>query len=529
MKTSIIKYLIMGLAWIAIPQITYSQVIEKIDQLIEIGNNNGTIEDDTLFLVAQKIYNACSRKIVQNESNRPSLSDALASSILQRSTTSKSSSNNKIYKELQNRKIHKRFIPYLLEYKNVTIQQLKQKKMEEEAEKEEGIQNLKEYYEAINRMQGKGASGVISVEKTERDYKGEMPFKQYYELKNGKGIDFYDKIIPTFLDEKFVYKQELDHPTDTFGLFMRGFINLRTGELFGYNDLINQIESITYLEKFKSTKNFTYNSYYSLRELLDYKSFYPEIPEKLCDALKGIEVYRMDVQDYDVIESVKVRRFEDKGRYRYDYKVEYQKNKRNEWWKNESFSIKWYEELKKYIGLKFIIGNKILYQEIIPQMPIWILENVELGYLRPNDRNRSLVATIRSGQETKRLDATRACMYITHEISDLYSGGNDKYVDYLLPYDHVKRKAIKMPDSVKKQIKQTNEFIKYLGESYKSDMHKIFNSPSVGTSLSVFLNMFPKAKLIKNTISGGKAIRVYHVNGYECVFKDGVCTSVNKI
>ncbi len=532
MKTTIIKLLLVGLASIAIPQNTYSQIIEEIDKLIEIGNNKGTIDDDVLYMVAQRIYDACSSQIVKNESSRPSFSDALASSVIGRSVNSTSATNNKIYKELQNRKIHKRFIPYLQECKNIAIMQEVQMEnekkiaeMKAQEERKRGLENLNKYHAAINRTNG---DGIISVEKRERDYKGEIPFSEYIKLRNRD--DLIIKLIPTFIDEQFVLKQDLSQPKDTFGLYKNGdiyFINLRTGDCYTYYSMCDKMESLSYLAKYNSTKDFIYDPSYSLCELLNDELFNPMMPEKMCEALRDIEVYRTDKGDYDVIESVTVSREKDyKGNIKYKYKVGY----KNESivWNNNAFSIKWYEQLNKCIGKSFVYCeddiHRWLYKETIPNVTIWTLEKVELGYLNSSDKKYSLVATIRSGQNIKRINAAESCMFITHKLTDLYPQNIDKYKKCLLPYDFVKTNVKKMPESVKNDIKRINKLNNAIGNLFKESLKDFY----VGLSLSYFLGANPKAKLIKSTISGGKAIRVYHSNGYEYIFKDGVCTSANR-
>ena len=79
-----------------------------------------------------------------------------------------------------------------------------------------------------------------------------------------------------------------------------------------------------------------------------------------------------------------------------------------------------------------------------------------------------------------------------------------------------------MPESEKAALE-------WFAKTYTESMIQSFREIWVGQNVSLFLAEFPKAKLVKNTVSGGKAIRIYHVNGNEFVFKDGVCTSVTKI
>ena len=438
---------------------------------------------------------------------------------------------------------------------------------------QDGTANLKKYYTAIDRMHGKGA---IKVEKAPRDYKGDIPFYEYYKMKiEDGGWDKPRALVSTFLDEKFVFDQvrrqeiitklvdnennrkkafsykahaddkKIDdflamEPTDTFGLFINAeqrvvqFINLRTGKCYYlYNLDLNQLlESTTYLSKSPSIPEFQYDPSYSLTELFNYKWYYPDYPEKMCKALEGLEVYRTDINDYDVIKSVKVRRSDDwnGGPATLYYDVEYQ-NGKSEYGRNpgeKAFTIKWYEELKKCIGMKVIYcynqEELLLYKDFVDAFPVWTLESVELGNLGEIHSSRqALVITIKRGQQTKRLDALYNGVFLTRKNIDLYpKDDKHRYQSRLLPYDYVEKHAVKMPESVKSELT-------WLAKSYYESILQSFREIWVGQKVSFFLSEFPNAKLVKNTVSGGKAIRIYHVKGNEFIFKDGVCTSVTKI
>jgi len=438
--------------------------------------------------------------------------------------------------------------------------------------------NLKKYYDAIDRMNGKGA---IAVEKSKRDYVGDMPFSEYYKYKLVAGYGDRNNLVSTFLDEKFVFIPELREekisqlrqyeegkarrrpegfincsdaaindfksmlPTDTFGLCIDEwkprmgrslkqplFINLRTGRLcllheFGLNNIL---ESTTYLAKKSSFPDFKYEPSYSLTELFKYEWYYPENPEKMCEALKGLEVYRTDINDYDVITSVKVRRSDNMngGPAQLIYDVECEKGKfvNNHRWEWDFFSIKWYEQLKKCIGMKVIYCSdgeeRLLYKDWISALPTWTLKSIELGNLgEKSDSRPALIATICSGQRTKRLDAVHSCLFLTHGKLKLSPKDNSRYRGRLLSYKYVEEHSTKMPESVKNEL---TWFAKMYTESMVQSLREIW----VGQNVSLFLVEFPKAKMIKNTVSGGKAVRIYHANGNEYVFKDGICTSVTK-
>lgn len=482
---------------------------------------------------------------------------------------------------------------------------------------QDGAENLKKYYTAINRMQGRG---TIKVEKAPRDYKGEMPFYEYYKMKLEGGWDKQRTLVSSFLDEKFVfeksrrqevitklngagnktlmkekiefqmdslrkamttinYRKEKDkaiilqnkidslinlrgnyinvdndrkkafsykayaddikideflamEPTDTFGLFINAeqrvqFINLRTGKCYYpyILDLNQLLESTTYLSKSPSVPDFKYDPSYSLTELFNYEWYYPESPEKMCKALEGLEVYRTDINDYDVISSVSVRRSDDwnGGPAHLIYDVKYQKGgyDKNRWEYNV-FSVKWYEQLEKCIGMKVIFCNngeeRILYQDFLSNIPYWTLESVELGNL---DGRTALVATIKQGQKTERLDAVYNGLFLTRNNLVIFPKDRNMYSHRLLPYDYVKKHAVKAPESVKSELS-------WLAKTYQESVYQSLREVWVGSSVSIFLSSFPNAKLVKNTVSGGKAIRIYHVGGNEFVFKDGVCTSVTK-
>ena len=529
----------------------YKEITDIAYQLIEIGNRNGTIDSDELLGYAKELV-----EVIEKWSSK-------SDEFNYRTLLGFRRDKGNISKALEKRKVIRQFVPYMKVYTEVMTQSFAVSILNLYAEQEKhtkNLENLKRYHEGIAKMNG-NIGGIIAKEKAERDYKADMPFKDYFELNRSK----FDNLAPTFLDEKFVFDQELKEqnqvmnydpdideynsllPTDTFGITIDVwhpekfdkkqalFINLRTGQLFliWQFNLYKILESTTYLSKMSSGPDFVYDPSYSLDELFNYKWYYPENPEKMCKALEGLQVYRTRfdsysyINDYDVIKSVKVER---KKTWNNEpasliYNVEY-KNGKNPYdtrWKGGAFSVKWYEKLQKCIGMKVIYCNngeeRLLYKDFIDILPVWILESVALGKL-DRDKSETLVAIIRKGEETKRLNAMDVCTFITHEDLNLYPGDN-RYSSRLLPYEYVKEHSIIMPESMKSQL---SWYAKTAKESMNQSLREIW----VGQKVSLFLSQFPNAKLIKNTVSGGKTVKIYHVNGNEFVFKDGICTSVTK-
>ena len=543
----------------------YKEIADIAYQLIEIGNRNGKIDNEELLGYAKEVVQVIDEwSAKSNEFNNP---------ILLRFRNDKGTIN----KALEKRKVIQQFVPYLNVYTKVVTQNYAATIINLFAEQKKqtaNVENIKRYREGIAKMHG---NGKIAVAKTKRDYKGDMPFREYYKLKLDGGREKSIALVSSFLDEKFVFDKELRQeklslleksegqgtasrpkgftlcddadikdfksmlPTDTFGLCIDVwkpesgfrdkqplFINLRTGRqcLLHEYDLNNMLESTTYLSKSPSIPDFQYDPSYSLTELFNYEWYYPEYPEKMCKALEGLEVYRTDINDYDVITSVSVRRSDDwnGGPAHLIYDVKYQKGSYNKnRWEYDVFSIKWYEELKKCIGMKVIFCDngeeRILYQDFLSNIPYWTLESVELGNL---DGRAALVATIKQGQKTERLDAVYNGLFLTRNNLDIFPKDRNMYSHRLLPYDYVKKHAVKAPESVKSELS-------WLAKTYHESMMQSFREIWVGQNVSLFLAEFPKAKLVKNTVSGGKAVRIYHVGGNEFVFKDGVCTSVTKI
>lgn len=531
--------------------------VDNISFLIQIGNKNGKLKDDEKVRTANKVF---------EEIVRLSRTDMSNPHIYRRYNSLSSFRYNKeiIEKDLQKNKINQEFVPYMIKFSNILMEDIGERivtKLEEQNKNAQNIEYLKKYYASLGKTNSKG---IIPVEKTKRDYTGDIPFRDYYKTFH------YDMSISTFLDEKFVLDKELWEdkltqlkavkqrkrhydrikdllstlPTDTFGLYAdewqdesgfvrkgEAFINLRTGRVFKLDEfgLNNILESTTYLAKYASVPDFKYDPSYSLSELFDYEYYYPEFPEKMCKALEGVEVYNLNINDYDVITSVRVQKGNFwNGRHKLTYDVEFKKGKVQSGIKGVGsfFSIKWYEKLKEYIGKKVIYCDKseerLLYNDFISSFDKWTLESVELGTLGEGySRKAALVATIRNGQQTKRLDAVSDCQFLTREDLDLYPK-DLRFLKHVLSYDYVNEHAINMPENKKRELS-------LYAKNYTASLVQSFREIWVGQSISLFLSDFPKAKLVKNAVSGGKVIKIYHVDGQEFVFKDNICTSVTKI
>jgi len=590
----------------------YVIYIDEAYKLIDIGKQKGKLEDEEKLSNAKTLFEDID-KYIKSKGNQ--LSEFHQLYYFNRD-------KNEIEKALQKKKLIRQFVPYIEYYSEIVIQYfaaLVINGIEEQKTIANNEENIKKYYSAIDRMNGKGA---IKVEKVARDYKGNMPFYEYYKLKlEGRG-DKDRTLVSTFLDEKFVFdkdkrqeiisklaeadnkdlmkekiefqmdslrkamgnpnnRKEMEkavrmrkmidsltvlrgqylntdqdrakafsykayandkrideflkmEPTDTFGLYIDAkngvqFINLRTGICYYpyVLDLNQLLESTTYLAKKPSIPDFIYDPSYSLEELFNYEWFNPEYPEKMCKALEGVEVYRTDINDYDVIKSVAVRRsnvWNDEPTKLY-YDVVYQKGT-SKYGVNpgeQAFSISWYERLKKCIGMKVIYCNneeeRLLYRDFIDVIPSWTLVSIELGNIEGRTK---LIATIKKGNQTKRLDALSNCIFLTHDNLVLPPKDKSRYSHRLVPYEYVKKHGVNMPESEKAALT-------WFAKNYKESVIQTFREIWVGQKVSLFLTEFPNAKLVKNTVSGGKSVRIYHVNGNEFVFKDGVCTSVTKI
>ena len=119
------------------------------------------------------------------------------------------------------------------------------------------------------------------------------------------------------------------------------------------------------------------------------------------------------------------------------------------------------------------------------------------------------------------MDAVSDCQFLTREDLDLYPK-DLRFLKHVLSYDYVNEHAINMPENKKRELS-------LYAKNYTASLVQSFREIWVGQYISLFLSDFPKAKLVKNAVSGGKVIKIYHVDGQEFVFKDNICTSVTKI
>ena len=116
-KLSIILFIgfVLGL----MPQDVFSQEMDNIDkvvQLLEIGENNGTIKDDSLYRIADCIYEEFERL----EAKKEEITNVNIVMLMQQFSIEK----YKIQSELKKRRITKVFVPYI----NIYLGNLKRQK-----------------------------------------------------------------------------------------------------------------------------------------------------------------------------------------------------------------------------------------------------------------------------------------------------------------------------------------------------------------------------------------------------------------
>ena len=212
---------------------------------------------------------------------------------------------------------------------------------------------------------------------------GEKRLNFYKAKREGKGENVVERLLTM--------------QADTFGIWENGsewrYINLRTGEaIWPYIDLKNLgysdnnisikkfFESISYLKNIGSVSNMNYDGTYSLGELLNPKYYKPEYPQKLCESLVGEKIYLLEYNMYDEIAKVETygsgnnitgyKIFTKSGKeLRQPYEVQY-----------KTVSVKWYEQLQKYIGKKVIVVEKgyFVYQDDLKEYDIWTVDRIEL-------------------------------------------------------------------------------------------------------------------------------------------------------
>lgn len=428
------------------------------------------------------------------------------------------------------------------------------KKKRNDVKRKAAEERLNSYYAAIAKMKSGSPSGPIAVKVKvkPREYNGKTRFKNFY--KNNQYSDF-----SSFLDEKFVVdestiddkylkikesaqerklKKQVGIPdymkADTFGIWRNeekkqwDFINLRTGETLSVDAYVKWgMESVSYLKNFANTKPFLYDGKYSIQELLNPELYRAEHPEKLCEGLFGEKIYLLSKNDYDEISSVA---YSGKG-----YKVTTKSNGviSNI---NDIISVKWYEELQKYVGKKVIPagiyngkGHK-LYQEDLPSYDIWTVDKIEVE--TKDNLGTRLYMTCSKDGKTAIADAIGCCLMLTHDIDFVngksYSPGpstgfGGSCAPIILSYEYVKNNAPHMSEESKAMLKS---FGNYVGKAM-DEATDIFVYQNM--TLSQFRKAEPKAKQVKYEVKNGKAVRVYHIKGYEVIYVNNQCTSVTKL
>lgn len=432
---------------------------------------------------------------------------------------------------------------------------------EQEAQEEherkisEWKQNIDLYYSSVTKM-NQAASGPIAVKKKERAYDGTIRFRDFYQIKQ-QYSDF-----DSFIDEKYVfdikdisamiakYEEDANDPTaharsrdfaleelrklrametDTFAICNIitnnreewHFIDLRTGEPFNISNA-SKVESLSYLNNLSKAKKMVYDGKYSIIELLSPDLYKVDFPEKLCESLVGEKVYLISNNEYDEISNVEFVN----GKY----KVFVKKNGEIKNIK-EIISVKWYEELLKYVGKNVLVvsGGYNIYQEDLQKYNIWTIEKIEVE--NKEYSGIGLYVTCSKDGKTAWADAA-ACSYLTHEL-DFESGKNfvhgstsgfeESYGTILLHYDYVKANAPHMSEEQKAMVKSMSNFF---GKIFDEAAYKYIYE---NMSLSQFRKKEPDAKQVLSKVENGNAIRVFHVKGYEVIFVNEKCTNVNKL
>lgn len=432
--------------------------------------------------------------------------------------------------------------------------------------------NLDSYYAAVAEMK-KGSTGPISVQKKEKKYSGKIPFNEY--LQGGDVDTELDELLifdvnsfNTAIKEEtekiknlygerrlnfYKAKREgkgdnaverlLTMQADTFGIWKIGsewrYINLRTGEaIWPYIDLKNLgysdnnisikkfFESISYLKNVGSVSNMNYDGTYSLGELLNPKYYKPEYPQKLCESLVGEKIYLLEYNMYDEIAKVETY---GSGNYITGYKIITKAGKelRQPYEvQYKTVSVKWYEQLQKYIGKKVIAVDKgyFVYQDDLKEYDIWTVDRIEL---KDYGKDSELLMYLSNGQKTLEVDAMFGCMLLTHDFDFSKDNGYKGNPHVILSYDYVKAHA---PYLTKEQKKLRDTYSKQLGETIANGIVDGFTEGKYKSlSLSQFKKAEPKAKQVKYEVKNGKAVRVYHIKGYEVIYVNNQCTSVTKL
>ena len=417
----------------------------------------------------------------------------------------------------------------------------KEKKEREQREREAAERNkhLDVYYSNLELMP-KAVEGPIAVVIPERAYSGEVP---YWKSSHSD--------IDTYRDEKFVlsphrfpllyakYKERIEKGStsseaqqvsrlsvlqkDTFGIFSRTeYIDLSTGEVFKDLNLIcGQWESVNYLNLLKDVPVKPYDGLISLRAtLMDCNVPYRE---KIIESLIGEQVFLMDELKYDYITAIEERSYDgsttlylkDRG------KIEY--------WQSKCISVKWYEQLQKYVGKKVIYYDELtlfgydrIWREDLSRRETYTVEKFEV-------KNNRLNVTLKNNEgRVETLDAVDYCDYLAYPINVDQEWNNKQNKRKCLydkksyfSYDAVAATTQRKPANVKKQEAEDRA----RSAEITAQWNKLREHKLIGTSLAQFTTLWPNAQLINTTASNGMTIQVYRVFDYRLVFRNGYCVS----
>lgn len=412
-------------------------------------------------------------------------------------------------------------------------------KEKEEREAAELKKHLDVYYSNLNLMP-KAVEGPIAVVIPERAYSGEVP---YWKSRQSD--------IDTYRDEKFLisphrfpilynkYRERIEKGStsseaqqvarlsalqkDTFGIYNRTeFIDLRTGEVFKDLNLICGLwESVNYLNLLKDVPVTPYDGIISLKATLSDCN----VPyrEKIIESLIGEQVFLMDELKYDYITAIEERSYDgsttlylkDRG------KIEY--------WQSKCISVKWYEQLQKYVGKKVIYNDELtlfgydrIWREDLSRRKTYTVEKFEV-------KNNRLNVTLKDNEgSVETLDAVDYCDYLAYPINVDQEWNNKQNKRKCLydkksyfSYDAVAATTQRKPANVKKQEAEDRA----RSAEITAQWNKLREHKLIGTSLAQFTTLWPNAQLINTTASNGVTIQVYRVFDYRLVFRNGYCVS----
>lgn len=418
-----------------------------------------------------------------------------------------------------------------------------EKALKEKAEREAAVLqgHLEIYYQNLEHMP-KAIEGPIAVVIPERAYSGEVPY-----WKSGVSYNQLD----TYRDEKFVlsphrfpqlyakYKERIEKGStsseaqqvarlsalqkDTFGIYSRTeFIDLRTGEVFKDMNLIPGLwESVNYLNLLKDVEVKPYDGTISLNALL--KDVNAPYREKIIESLIGERVFLLDELKYDYITAIEERNISG-GTTLY-----LKDNGKLEYWQNECISVKWYEQLQKYVGKKVIYyddlnlwGFERIWREDLPKRPTYTVVKFEV-----KDNRLNMILKSNEGS-TKTLDAYEYCDYLAYPINidhewNIKQSKRKCLLDNrtYFYYDAVWATTPRKPANIKKQEAED----KARSAEISAQWNKLREHKLIGTSLAQFTSQWPNAQLTNTTSSDGVTIQVYRIYDYRLVFRNGYCVS----